>query len=195
MTELQETAERRGGAGGWIATAVVAALLVGLIAVGWTQRGRFTSADVGARAPGFELATLDGDTTSLDSYEGQVVLLNFWATWCPPCVHEMPSMERLYQQLRARGFVVLGVSVDVDPGEPDANGRVQGIVREYVDRLGVTFPILLDPEGGVEDVYNVSGLPTTYVIGRDGRIEGRIVGAREWDSDEYRRRIEELLDG
>lgn len=195
MTEADGNAERRGGVGGWIATGVVAGLLLGLIVLGWTQRDRFTAAEVGARAPGFDLPTLDGDTTSLDAYDGQVVLLNFWATWCPPCVHEMPSMERLYQDLRARGFVVLGVSVDVDPGQPDADGRVQGIVREYVDRLGVTFPILLDPAGSVEGVYNVSGLPTTYVIGRDGRIEGRIVGAREWDSEEYRRRIEELLDG
>lgn len=194
MTEAQEVKSARGGAGGWIATALVAALLLGLIGFGWTQRDRFTAAEVGARAPGFELATMDGETTSLDAYQGQVVLLNFWATWCPPCVHEMPSMERLYQDLRARGFVVLGVSVDVDPGEADEDGRVHGIVREYVDRLGVTFPILLDPEGAVEDVYNVSGLPTTYVIGRDGRIEGRIVGAREWDSEEYRRRIQELLD-
>ena len=195
MTEAEGTAERRAGIGGWIATGVVAGLLLGLIVLGWTQRDRFTAAEVGARAPGFELTTLDGDTTSLDAYHGQVVLLNFWATWCPPCVHEMPSMEQLYQDMRARGFVVLGVSVDVDPGEPDADGRVHGIVREYVDRLGVTFPILLDPQGAVESVYNVSGLPTTYVIGRDGRIEGRIVGAREWDSAEYRRRIEELLDG
>ena len=179
--------------GGWIATALVAALLLGLIAIGWAQQDRFTAAEVGARAPDFTLPTMDGDTSSLSQYRGQVVLLNFWATWCPPCVHEMPSMERIYQDLRARGFVVLGVSVDVDPGEPDAQGRSQGIVREYVDRLGVTFPILLDPNGTVEDVFNVSGLPTTYVIGRDGRIEGRVVGAREWDSEEYRARIEELL--
>jgi thiol-disulfide isomerase/thioredoxin len=136
---------------------------------------------------------MDGDTATLEQYRGQVVLLNFWATWCPPCVYEMPSMERLYQDMRADGFVVLGVTVDVDPGEPDAQGRSQGIVREYVDRLGVTFPILLDPNGDVEGIYNVSGLPTTYVIGRDGRIEGRIVGAREWDSEEYRGRIMELL--
>ena len=199
MTEAEQqsttTTERRGGAGGWIAAGLVALLLLGLIALGWSQRGRFTAAEVGARAPAFELPTMDGDTASLDDYRGQVVMLNFWATWCPPCVHEMPSMERLYQDLRERGFVVLGVSVDVDPGEADASGRVQGIVREYAERLGVTFPILLDPQGGVESAYNVSGLPTTYVIGRDGRIEGRIVGAREWDSDEYRRRIQELIDG
>ena len=185
--------DRRGSAGGWIATGIVAALLLGLIAFGWSQRGRFTSAEVGARAPDFTLPTMDGDTTTLRQYRGQVVLLNFWATWCPPCVYEMPSMERLYQDLRADGFVVLGVTVDVDPGETDAQGRSQGIVREYVERLGVTFPILLDPEGAVEGVYNVSGLPTTYVIGRDGRIEGRIVGGREWDSEEYRARIQELL--
>jgi peroxiredoxin len=186
-------AEDRRGAGGWIATGIVAALLVALIAYGWTQRSRFEAAEVGARAPVFTLPTMEGDTFRLEEYRGQVVLLNFWATWCPPCVYEMPSMERLYQDLREQGFVVLGVSVDVDPGDPDEQGRSQGIVREYVDRLGVTFPILLDPEGRVEGVYNVSGLPTTYVIGRDGRIEGRIVGAREWDSEEYRGRIEELL--
>ena len=192
MTDSRNDAR---GIGGWIATGVVAALLIGLIVLGWTQRSRFEAAEVGARAPGFELITMDGDSMSLGQFEGEVVLLNFWATWCPPCVHEMPSMERLYQDLRAQGFVVLGVTVDVDPGEPDAQGRSQGIVREYVERLGVTFPILLDPEGSVEGVYNVSGLPTTYVIGRDGRIEGRIVGAREWDSEEYRARIQDLLDG
>ncbi|HYE92308.1 MAG TPA: TlpA disulfide reductase family protein [Terriglobales bacterium] len=190
-----DTPRRASGLGGWVATGVVAALLLGLIVLGWTQRGRFTAAEVGARAPDFTLVDMNGGEASLSEYRGQVVLLNFWATWCPPCVHEMPSMERLYQDMRARGFVVLGVSVDVDPGAPDAQGRWQGIVREYVDRLGVTFPILLDPEGTVEDAYNVSGLPTTYVIGRDGRIEGRVVGAREWDSAEYRGRIEELLDG
>lgn len=186
-------APRSRGLGGWIATGVVAALLVGLIALGWTQRGRFTAAEVGAIAPDFSLVDIDGQMVSLQQYRGQVVLLNFWATWCPPCVHEMPSMERIYQSLRDRGFVVLGVSVDVDPGDADAEGRSQGIVREYVDRLEVTFPILLDPHGQVEGAYDVSGLPTTYVIGRDGRIEGRIVGAREWDSAEYRARLEELL--
>lgn len=191
--EAAPAAPRGRGIGGWIATGIVAALLVALIAIGWTQRGRFTAAEVGARAPGFSLVDLDGETVSLEQYGDQVVLLNFWATWCPPCVHEMPSMERLYQDLRDRGFVVLGVSLDVDPGPVDEQGRSQGIVREYVDRLEVTFPILLDPKGEVEAVYNVTGLPTTYVIGRGGRIEGRIVGAREWDSAEYRARIEELL--
>lgn len=181
--------------GGWIATAVVAAALIGLIAIGWSQRGRFTSAEVGARAPGFTLIDIEGDSVSLEDYRGQVVLLNFWATWCPPCVHEMPSMERVWQDLRARGFVVLGVSLDVAPGETDAEGRSQGIVREYVDELQLTFPILLDPTGRVEALYNVSGLPTSYVIGTDGRIEGRVVGSREWDSAEYRDRFEELLDG
>ena len=192
MTDSQPRAR---GMGGWIATAVVAALLIGLIALGWSQRSRFTAAEVGARAPDFSLPTMDGDTATLAQYRGQVVLLNFWATWCPPCVYEMPSMERLYQDMRERGFVVIGISVDVDPGEWDEQGRSQGIVREYAERLGVTFPVLLDPDGTIESVYNVSGLPTTYVIGRDGRIEGRVVGGREWDSEEYRGRIEELLGG
>lgn len=187
--------QSRRGVGGWIATALVTAALVALIALGWTQRSRFTSADVGARAPAFTLVDLEGDSVSLEQYRGHVVLLNFWATWCPPCIHEMPSMERVWRDLRDRGFVVLGVSLDVSPGQPDAEGRSQGIVREYVDELQVTFPILLDPAGRVEAVYNVTGLPTSYVIGPDGRIEGRVVGSREWDSEEYRARFEELLGG
>lgn len=183
----------RGGWLRWLATGLVAAALVLLIVIGWSQRDRFTAAEVGAVAPDFALVDLEGDTVSLEEYRGQVVLLNFWATWCPPCVHEMPSMERLYQDLRDRGFVVLGVSVDVAPGVRDDDGRSQGIVREYAERLGVTFPILLDPDGEVEGVYNVAGLPTSYVIGTNGRIEGRVVGAREWDSEEYRTRLGELL--
>ena len=190
-----EAVAARSGRGwfGWLATAIVAAGLVALIAIGWTQRSRFTAAEVGARAPGFTLVGLEGDSVSLEQYRGQVVLLNCGATWCPPCVHEMPSMERLYQDLRDDGLVVLGVSLDVSPGPVDDEGRSQGIVREYVDELQVSFPILLDPDGRVERIYNVSGLPTSYVIGRDGRIEGRVVGSREWDSDEYRGRLVELL--
>lgn len=176
----------------WVARAGVLAMVVALLVLGWMFRPR-TVAEVGAYAPDARMATLDGDSVALSDHAGQVVLLNFWATWCPPCVREMPAMERVYQKLKDRGFTVLAVSVD-RLAPPDSSGRRGANVRQFVERLDLSFPILLDPEGTVERLYNVSGLPTSYVIGPDGRIEGRIVGAREWDSPEYTRRIVELLE-
>lgn len=182
----------RGRVGGQITTAVVATLIVLLVAIGWLNRSTFTAAQVGAEAPDFTLPTPAGDSITLSQYRGQVVLLNFWATWCTPCVKEMPAMQRLYADLRDRGFTVLAVNVDVLPAVNDSTGA--GVdVSGFARRLGATFPIALDPDEHVQDVYVVTGLPTSYVIGRDGKVQGRVVGGRMWDSDEYRRRIVDLL--
>ena len=128
--------------GKWIAGLVSAVLAAVLIVIGWSHASRFSAPEVGARAPEFTLPTLDGDSMSLASYRGQVVLLNFWATWCPPCIREMPAMERVHRQLRERGFTVLAVNVDRVPGvgeEATAN------IRTFVNDLDLTFPILLPP--------------------------------------------------
>ena len=190
-------------AGRWIAALASMVVVVGLLVLGWTHRGTVQGATVGATAPDFRLATLDGDSTSLTDYRDRVVLLNFWATWCPPCIREMPAMERVHQDLEARGFTVLAVSVDALAGSTDAAGRPGGdevsagraeVVRGFVEDLDLSFPILLDPHGRAEGNFDVAGLPTSYLIGRDGTIEARIVGAREWDSAEYRKRILDLLE-
>jgi peroxiredoxin len=135
-------------------------------------------------APEFALADLAGNRVRLSDHRGNVVLLNFWATWCPPCRAEMPSMEKLYQVYRDRGLVILAISGD---------RTNRSTVETFVQELGVTFPILLDPAGEVFAQYGVRGLPTSYLLDRRGRIVSAEAGARDWNSTAARQVVEALL--
>ncbi len=137
----------------------------------------------GAVAPGFSLPRVGGDPVSLEGLRGQVVLVNFWATWCKPCEDEMPAMERLYQELAPEGFEMLAVSVD----EPGAG------VKAFADRLGLSFPILLDPTKRTAGEYQAFRFPETVLVDRDGTIAARYIGPREWDDPAYVERIRRLL--
>ncbi len=139
----------------------------------------------GVRAPNFALPTLDGDRRiELVDLAGKVVFLNFWATWCKPCEAEMPAMERLYRSQQGNAFEMLAVSVDQGP-EP---------VREFRDRLELSFPILMDTEQRVAERYQSFQFPETYLIAPDGRVVERFIGPREWDDPVYADRIEALLE-
>jgi peroxiredoxin len=139
----------------------------------------------GLPAPDFSLPVLQGGgTLSLESLRGQVVLLNFWATWCKPCEDEMPAMESLYQALRDRGFALIAVSVDGD----------RRAVEEFATRLGLSFPILLDPQKDVADAYQSYRFPESYLIDREGVLVARYIGPRDWDSPAYVDRIGRLLE-
>ncbi len=122
----------------------------------------------------FQLPSLSGARVRLSSLKGKVVLLNFWATWCPACRQEMPSMQRMYQRLRAEGFEVLAVDLQED------RQRVQSFAKD----LGLSFPILLDSDGSVGGEYGAHALPTTFLLDRRGLIFAWAVGAREWDTPE-----------
>jgi peroxiredoxin len=141
----------------------------------------------GSNAPAFELPQLDAPAEApalaLSDLRGRVVLLNFWATWCLPCEAEMPAMERLYRRFQGSGFALVAVSVDEDP---DA-------VREFRDRLGLSFPILLDPERRVSDAYQTFRFPETLLVGPDGVVVERYVGEKDWDAAAYVDRIRRLL--
>jgi peroxiredoxin len=137
----------------------------------------------GQPAPDFSLPTLDGGELSLASLRGRVVLLNFWATWCKPCEDEMPAMQRLHDGLAGADFELLAVSVD----EGDAE------VRAFRDRLGLRFPILLDPGKRAADAYQTFRFPESWLIGRDGTVVARYVGPREWDDPVYVERIRRLI--
>ena len=142
------------------------------------------SAEDRQRAPAFVLPALDGSKQGLEAYRGRVVLLNFWATWCPPCRAEMASMEALHRVYRDRGLVILAVSTDAQGEE---------VVRPYVSSRQLTFPVLLDPSGAVANRYAVRGLPTSYLVDRDGTIVSREVGARDWAGTSARRLVERVL--
>lgn len=172
-------------------------LVLAVVALGsliWANRASFTPLDVGSRAPDYAALSLDGDTVRLSSLEGDVVLLNVWATWCAPCVHEMPALQRLHEELASEGLRVVAVSVDAPPGVLGAFGQPGGNIREFRDRFALSFDILHDPSGRIQNRYQVNGLPTTFVIDRDGRIQRKVLGARDWDvpplSDEIRALLE-----
>ena len=136
-------------------------------------------------APGFTLPDMDGEMHTLDDFRGKVVMLNFWATWCPPCRREMPSMQRLYEKYHERGLAVIAVNQFEDPD----------LVFEFTGRLSLepTFPILFDRESRVSEQYRVKGLPTTYLLDKAGRIHFRAIGGREFDHPEVEALIESLL--
>ncbi|MDP6711319.1 MAG: TlpA disulfide reductase family protein [Nitrospinaceae bacterium] len=140
--------------------------------------------DVGYLAPGFTLRNLKGNHESLEKYRGQVVVLNFWATWCAPCRVEMPSFENLYRRYRSEGMTVLAVTID-------KNASVQ--IKSFVNEYELSFPVLLDAKGEVERLYPSVTIPFTYVIDREGRVVARVDGAKNWESEETFEAIEYLL--
>ncbi len=142
-----------------------------------------TSYTVGDRPPAFTGRTYSGRPVSLASFKGKVVLLNFWASWCYECRPEMPAFQRLHQKFAPRGLAVIGVNV--------REGDVA--IHKYADELGLTFPLVTDSKGKITESYGVIGLPTTFLIGRDGRAVALAVGPRNWDGIEARELIEVLL--
>ena len=136
----------------------------------------------GTAPPSFAGRTLDGQL-SMEDVRGKVVLVNFWATWCAECRPEMPAFERLHRELGSRGLAVVGVNAR----EPAP------VVRRYASELGLTFPLVLDPDGVLNTRYGVVGLPATFVVARDGRAVAFAVGARTWDGAAARTLIGALL--
>ena len=139
---------------------------------------------VGYFAPNFKLRNIKGNYESLDSYRGEVVVLNFWATWCAPCRIEMPSFEKLYRRYRSEGVTVLAITLDKNS---------ENKIKSFVDEYGLSFPILLDEKGEVERLYPSMTIPFTYIIDRQGRIVARVDGAKNWESSETFEAIEYLL--
>jgi peroxiredoxin len=123
----------------------------------------------GSKAPDFELKTLTGETVKLSSLKGKKIMLNFWATWCPPCKAEMPDLEKLYKQ-KDEDLVILAVNID-----PQLD------VKGFADEYGITFPILLDDDDSVNEAYQILSIPTTYFIDREGNIQTKFIGGMNLD--------------
>jgi peroxiredoxin len=135
-------------------------------------------------APEFTVPGLTAGQIALRDLRGQVVFLNFWATWCPPCKQEMPSMERLYRRYKDRGFTVLAVSIDT---------AAAATVALFVKSLSLTFPIGLDPKMDVANRYTVRALPSSFLLDPNGYTVAVAMGPREWDGAAARAVIEGLL--
>jgi peroxiredoxin len=136
-------------------------------------------------APEFSLRDLDGNIRPLASFRGRVVLLSFWATWCPPCRTEMPKLETLVKAYKDLNFEVVGVASDVQGVE---------IVQPFVSQLHLSFTTLLDSTGQVTRLYGVTSLPTTYLLDRDGRLVSVAIGSYDWATAEARALIMSLFD-
>jgi len=134
--------------------------------------------------PSLKLPTLDGPSIDLRQFENQVVLVNFWATWCPPCVHEMPSMQRLSEKLIGDPFVILGVNI----------AEEESVVKTFLQhKVNVDFPILLDIHGNTMRQWNVMAFPTSFVIDKQGKIRYALFGSVDWDTAEIVNKIETLI--
>jgi cytochrome c biogenesis protein CcmG/thiol:disulfide interchange protein DsbE len=157
-----------------------ALLLVGMVFTGCGREGLPGSA--GTLAPGFQAATLEGDTVSLASLRGAPVLLNLWATWCHPCRKETPFLQDVHERYAPRGLQVVGVTTDTRAAVAD--------VHAFVEEFGVTYRVLHDPDGRSLDLFSAIGLPATYLIGADGVILWAKVGP----VDEADEAFEEALD-
>jgi cytochrome c biogenesis protein CcmG, thiol:disulfide interchange protein DsbE len=136
-----------------------------------------------AKPPEFTGRTADGRTVSLASLQGKAVILNFWATWCKECLDEMPAFEQLHRKFAGQGLTVLAI-----------NAREgTSAIQKYGKKLNLTFPLILDSKGEINSLYGVVGLPTTFLIGRDGQAVARGVGPRDWASAPARTIIQALL--
>jgi cytochrome c biogenesis protein CcmG/thiol:disulfide interchange protein DsbE len=168
-----------------VAAGIVAALAGGALALGRVGEG-LEQVGVGARAPDFRVLDLaTGDTVSLrERYRGEVTLVNIWATWCVPCRVEMPAMERLYRDLAPGGFRIAAVSID--EGDPED-------VRAFGRELDLSFDLLLDRSTGIQQVYQTTGVPESFLVNRAGVIVRRVIGAHDWSSPANRALVERLL--
>jgi len=166
--------ERRGFKAALLIVLVVVAAAAVLVIQGKdslfepVQPGRLHT---GSPAPNIVLPGLDGRTVGLKDYRGKVVFLNIWATWCPTCRQEMPSMEKLYRELKGEAFEILAVSVD--------KGAARA-VTPFMKAFNLSFPVLLDPEGTIARPYGVTGVPESFIINKEGIIEKIVIGPIDW---------------
>lgn len=169
-------------------------LLLVVCLLGGCSRDGETGLNPGDLPPAFSYPDLDGKTRSLEEFRGKVVLLNFWATWCEPCMTEMPGLERLYSRLKDKGLVVVAIGIDDKPPG----------MREAQRQMALDFPILVDENGSVKARYRLTGVPESFVLDRQGRINmildpedgqpvARVVGPRNWDTPAIYSQLSEIL--
>jgi cytochrome c-type biogenesis protein len=169
-----------------LVVSIVSVIALGLVAATRLMRDELFPITIGATAPDFRAKVLGANQyKTLDDYKGKVVLLNLWATWCEPCLREMPSIERLHKAYGDKGLSVVAVSVDAYANDDS--------VRAFARNLGVTFEILHDSTMEIANTYQATGYPQTFVIGKEGAIRKKWVGDADWSSPGNRALVAQLL--
>ncbi|UZJ43484.1 TlpA family protein disulfide reductase [Marinimicrobium sp. C6131] len=143
----------------------------------------FAASAYAEKAPDFTLKSDSGENVRLEEQRGKVVMINFWASWCAPCRKEMPLLEELHDRYEQAGFTLFGVNVEQNPEA----------AQKFLDDVGVTFPILYDPDSTASRAYQVSAMPTTVMVDRDGNVRYVNRGYKEGDEAKYRDQIRELI--
>lgn len=139
----------------------------------------------GMPLPDFTLTDLHGKEHKLSHHKGEVVMVNFWATYCAPCIKEMPSMQRLNNKFKGKPFQILAINMAED------RASIEAFMKRL--KISVEFPILLNTEGDVAEAWRVTAVPTTFVIDRQGNIRYALYGATEWDSDDVIKTVADLM--
>jgi peroxiredoxin len=161
---------------------IIGVLVIGLVVVvGNTIHERIIS--VGDRAPKFTVVTDDGRTLTRSEFGGKILVLNFWATWCAPCIAELPSLNEFHRRLSGSGIVVLGISVD----------RNEKVYRDFLKRAGVSFATARDPEAEIPASYGTYKYPETYVINSRGEVLEKFIADHNWADENLIKRIQSLL--
>lgn len=135
-------------------------------------------------APDFQLADADGAVSTLQQYRGKVVLLNFWASWCPPCIEELPSMNQIHQRYQSKGLEIIALNFQESPEQ----------ITEFMQKVAIDFPVLFDQDGGVAHQWNVFSMPTSFLIDRQGNIRYSVSRSIHWDLPEHTAVLESLLE-
>ena len=161
------------------AIAVMAAALVWVVS--GTLEPRIVKA--GDLAPDFHIVTDAGRTVTRSDFGGKLLVLNFWASWCPPCVEETPSLNAFQKQLAPDGVVVLGVSIDAN----------EKLYKQFVDRYKIAFPTARDPEANISASYGTFQIPESYIIDKSGRVREKIISNTNWMDPEFLARVKSLL--
>lgn len=157
-------------------------LILALSAHAWAREEPLHPVKGNPPAADFSLTDIDERRHTLSGYRGKVVIVNFWATWCPPCRFELPSMDRAWQRLKDKDVVMLGINV----------GEDAETIFTFTSDYPVTFPLLMDRDSSVLQKYPVIGLPTTFIISPEGKLVYKAIGTREWDADEVIQKVLEL---
>jgi len=169
-----------------IVASIVAVLAVALGAASYFMQDQLFPVTIGSQAPDFHANVVGSkQVKSIADYKGQVVLLNVWATWCPPCKAELPSLERLYQEYGPKGLKLVAVSID--------DYVTEDSIRKFADSFGLTFEMLHDSTHAIERTYQTTGYPETFVIGPEGTIRKKWIGPDDWSSQGNRALIAQLL--